>query len=301
MNAWRGKGITKNGKEPMVFKQSLAKNPDDRLELPCGQCIGCRLERSRQWAMRISNEAALYENNCFVTLTFDNENLPENLSVDKTHLQKFMKRLRKKYPDQKIRFFGCGEYGDKYNRPHYHLILFNYDPEDKELCEITKLGHRLYKSETLASLWPFGMNVVGDVTFESAAYVARYVMKKRTGKNIAASGHYRRVDDSTGEVFNVEPEFVLMSRRPGIGKDWFDLYYKDCYPKDSITIRGQKMKPPKFYDKKFEELNEKTMEKIKTNRVEYIEKFVEENLQIRLIAREKIQQRKLDKLVRTQQ
>ena len=148
--------------------------------IPCGKCIGCRLAHSRQWAVRCVHEASLHERNCFLTLTFDDAHLPVSGSVSVRDVQLFLKRLRKalSYQNIKIRFFACGEYGDKNLRPHYHLILFNYDfSDDRQLLRQTPYGP-LYISDFLFRLWPYGFHTIGNVTFKSCAYVARYVTKK---------------------------------------------------------------------------------------------------------------------------
>lgn len=303
MPAWYSTGVNPTGKRSLTFKEANAYKGDDpkyreRLEIPCGQCIGCRLERSRVWAMRCLHESSLYEDNCFLTLTYNNESLPENLSLDKTHLQKFWKRLRKKFPEAQIRYFACGEYGDQYKRPHYHACVFNFDFEDKELWKIRD-NVRLYTSETLNQIWGLGYCVIGDVTFESAAYVARYVMKKQTGEK--AKLHYNFVDDSTGEIHKVIPEFNVMSRRPGIGKEWYNTFSSDCYPKDYITVNGVKMKPPKYYDLMLEEENPELFELIKERRKEEAKSYEANNTGERLLTREKLQTLKCEKLVRTEQ
>lgn len=244
------------------------------------------------------HEADLYENNQFITLTYNNENLPDDLSVSLDEWQRFMKRFRKEYSESKIRFFGCGEYGDKNFRPHYHAIIFNMDFEDKELIKLSKLGHKYYRSERLAKVWPKGYNVIGDVTFESAAYVARYVMKKRLGKQNEIKDYYTRVDDQTGQILEVDPEFVTMSRRPGIGRDWYELYGKNAHEKDFITMNGIQMKPPKYYDGLLEKIDESKLADIKAERVEYAKKFEENNGLERLKVREQIQKRKAEKLIR---
>ena len=191
--------VNATGKRSIVFSPNQGYR-DLPLEIPCGQCIGCRLERSRQWAIRISHEASLHEHNSFITLTYNNENLPKDLSLDVTHFQKFLKRLRAHtedpdsdlYPNilsqsKKPRFFHCGEYGEKFARPHYHACMFDLDFADQKHWK-TINGNKHYTSETLEKIWPFGFSTIGDVTFESAAYVARYVTKKITGKN--ALHHY---------------------------------------------------------------------------------------------------------------
>jgi len=221
--------------------------------IPCGQCIACRLEKSRQWAIRCVYEAQQHEKNCFITLTYKPEMEPKNHSLVKRDLQLFIKRLRKKF-GSKIRFFACGEYGDKNNRPHYHACLFNHDFHDKTLWAMRD-NIPLYRSEDLEKIWPNGFCTIGDVTFESAAYVARYCLKKITGG--AAKEHY-------GER---QPEFTNMSRRPGIGREWYDKYHKDVYAIDSIITRNNlKMRPPKYYDSLYDRFFPKEMEVIKTKR-----------------------------------
>lgn len=281
LQAWYGKDKTVNGKNSIVFNPKTAIDPDTPIDLPCGQCIGCRLERSRQWAVRCVHEASLYEHNCFVTLTFNDESLVErdrSWSIDVRDLQLFMKRLRKRFKgldpvfneskginEFPIRYFSCGEYGEKYGRPHYHLCLFNFDFLDKELYKENPNGDRLYISKSLQEIWPFGYAIIGDVTFESAAYVARYITKKVTGEQ--AEEHYKNVDINTGEFKEYTPEFTTMSRRPGIGKRWFDMYRSDVYPKDFITINGKKVNPPKYYDKMLSELDELQFDDIKEQRL----------------------------------
>jgi hypothetical protein len=248
MEAWRSKDVNPSGKRGLVFSPVNALQPDQPIKIPCGQCVGCRLERSRQWAVRCMHEASLHENNCFITLTFSSESLAsrENpYTLDVRDYQLFMKRLRKRFGDG-IRFFHCGEYGETYGRPHYHACIFGFDFPDKQLFRIVN-GHRLYTSKALAELWPFGFSTIGDVTFESAAYVARYIMKKITGDN--AELHYLKIDDETGECWDRKPEYTTMSRRPGIGRDWYDKYRDDVYPHDFVVVNGKKTRPPKYYDK----------------------------------------------------
>lgn len=303
--AWYAKGVNPTGKRSLTFKESNAYDgPDEkykvRLEVPCGQCIGCRLDRSRNWAIRCLHEASLYENNCFITLTYDNDHLPSDLSLNKKDLQKFFKRLRR-YLDHHenslpIRYFACGEYGDSTNRAHYHACVFNYSFPDRELWSVRD-GIRLYTSETLNTIWGKGYCVIGDVTFDSAAYVARYVMKKQTGKQSKLK--YQFVDDSTGEIHQVEPEFNLMSRRPGIGREWFEKFKGDCYPKDFINVNGKEVKPPKYYDRLYDLESPEEMEAIKLNRVEYAKTHAENNTGERLATREQLQKLRAKMLVRT--
>lgn len=234
----------------IVFVDNLRRNDVvDRISLPCGRCVGCRLERSRQWAVRCMHEASLYDANSFVTLTYDNDHLPEYNSLEYRHFQLFMKRLRKAFAPTVIRFYMCGEYGDDLSRPHYHACLFNCYFADRRRLSAGGSGATLYSSDLLSSLWPYGFSSIGDVTFESAAYVARYVMKKVTGD--AAESYYTTVDPLTGEVSKRVPEFNKMSLRPGIGATWFERFHSDVYPRDKVVVRGVESKPPRYYDKKF--------------------------------------------------
>jgi hypothetical protein len=285
----------------MVFNNREAQQPDDPQELPCGRCVGCRLEKSRQWAMRCIHEKSLHEDSCFITLTYNQESLlsrPNPYSLNVEDFQKFMKRLRKKFSKKTIRFFHCGEYGDKYGRPHYHAIIFGLDFEDKQLYQVTSQGHRLYTSKILESLWPYGFCPIGEVTFESTAYVARYIMKKRTGDD--ADEHYMFVDPDTGETYQRKPEYITMSRRPGIGKDWFEQFADDVYPKDYITLNGKKMRPPKFYDRCLEQSRPYEFDEVKERRKEAARTSESDNTPERLRVKEQVRQRAIDdKLPRT--
>lgn len=180
--------------------------------LPCGQCVGCRLERSRQWAMRCLHESQLHKANCFVTLTYSDEFLPLDGGLSKRHFQLFIKRLRRAYPNEVIRYFHCGEYGGKTFRPHYHAIIFGLDFDDKIL--FSDGSNPVFTSDKLESIWGLGFCTLGAVTFESAAYVARYVMKKVTGH--MAEKHYERVSTETGEIYQLQPEYITMSLKPAI-------------------------------------------------------------------------------------
>lgn len=302
MDAWQTDARHPSGKRVISFSYN-PKFDFPKIKLPCGQCVGCRLERSRQWAMRCTHEAQLYKNNCFITLTYDNDHLPDDGSLHVDHYQDFMKRFRFHYSgiepvvdsDGKttypIRFFHCGEYGETFGRPHYHACIFNFDFDDRVLYKITN-GVRLYKSQKLSDLWGKGFVTVGDVTFQSAAYVARYIMKKITGD--AADDHY--MDPVTG-VFK-KPEYTTMSRRPGIGKGWFDKYTSDVYPSDFVVLNGKKMRPPKYYDSQYEIIDPMALEGIKHGRYLDGQKHIDNNSPERLAVREEVLLRKLKQLPR---
>lgn len=302
LQAWYGKDKTSNGKNSIVFTPTDARDPDSPIELPCGQCVGCRLERSRQWAVRCMHEAELHDDNCFITLTFNDDALSKRAfpeSLDVRDFQLFMKRLRKKYGSG-IRFFHCGEYGEKYGRPHYHACLFGFDFPDKQLFSINN-GQRLYISESLQKLWPYGFATIGSVTFESAAYVARYIMKKITG-DMAVEHYCVGVDTDTGEMLLKKPEYTTMSRREGIGKGWFEKYHKDVYPHDYVVVNGKKCKPPRYYDKLLAEMDlgelDYEIDDIKAKRYYDALEHTDNNTPERLAVREEIQLRKLNQLPR---
>lgn len=261
LHGYRAAVPNASGKRGIVFNPAHGFK-DLPVTVPCGQCIGCRLERSRQWAIRCMHEASLHEDNCFITLTYNNEHLPADGSLNLDHFQRFMKRLRKKFG--KVRFFHCGEYGELNSRPHYHACIFGFDFPDRELFS-SRDNIKLYRSKSLEQLWPYGFATIGDVTFESAAYVARYIMKKVNGER--AEDHYKSVDLDSGEVFDIKPEYVTMSRRPGIAAVWFEKFGNEVYPDDFVVIRGKKMRPPKFYDALLERTHSELFDKVKDKRV----------------------------------
>ena len=261
-----------------------------------GRCVGCRLERSRQWAVRCMHEASLYDFNSFVTLTYDNEHLPEYNSLDYKHFQDFMKRLRKRFSGTTIRFYMCGEYGDESLRPHYHACLFNCFFPDRRRRPGSNSGAILYTSEILSKLWPFGLSSIGDVTFESAAYVARYVLKKVTGDD--ADSHYRSIDPLTGEVSVRVPEFAHMSLKPGIGAGWFDKFGSDVFPHDFVVSRGTEAKPPRFYDKLLHLRDPSMLEDVKYSRYTRAMLRQDDNSDERLAVRETVALAKLSNLPR---
>lgn len=297
MTAWRSIILNSKYKSEIAFNPPRHKIGDYReINLPCGQCIGCRLERSRQWAIRCVHEASLHDDNCFITLTYDDNHLPKNRSINKRDMQLFWKKLRKEIHPKKLRYYMCAEYGDTTGRPHYHACVFGYDFPDKTLWKIQN-EQRLYTSEKLNQIWGMGYVVIGNVTFESAAYVARYIMKKITGKQ--AEEHYTRIDDN-GEVHNLMPEYTAMSRRPGIARNWFEQFKNDVYVNgnDNVVLRGREMKPPKYYDGLYEITNPLQMEDIKHNRAENAKKHLDETTKERLAVKEVVKILALRKLVR---
>lgn len=258
------------GVQPVLIRKEQTTSIDwsDRryIKLPCGQCTACRIKRARNWAIRCVHEASMWPLNCFITLTYDPKFVPQvphpnrllknQLTLHRPDFTLFMKRLRKQYGSN-IRFFMCGEYGAQGKRPHYHACLFNFDFLDKELWQV-KGGVKLYRSKSLEILWPWGFSTIGDVTMESAAYCARYIVKKMLGPE-AARRYGNRV-----------PEFTGMSRRPGIAEAWIKKYLDSTYPKDYTTFKGKKFLPPRYYDEYLKKCDLSMYELVKEERMEKI-------------------------------
>lgn len=205
--------------------------------VPCGRCIGCRVERSLMWSTRCVHEAQMHELNCFVTLTYEKS----PITLVYRDFQLFMKRLREHFKVP-IRFFMCGEYGEKLARPHYHAILFGIDFVDR-----VRFGKSLYLSATLDRLWGHGFASVGSMTAASAGYVARYSLKKINGP--AAQDHYRYVNHETGEVIDRVPELSRMSLKPGIGAKWYSQFKTDIFPAGELIVSGKRKPIPRYYKK----------------------------------------------------
>ena len=309
----------------LVFK---GRGAESTAEVACGQCIGCRLDKSRMWALRISHEASMHEfngGNSFVTLTYRDRcecteqqlkeglHIPDDWSLDKSHFRNFMKRLRKAYGSQRIRFYQCGEYGNrcqhgidlervacplcKVGRPHHHAILFNISFDDLELYT-TVNGEGRYTSEKLSGIWKYGFVDVGEVNFESAAYVARYAMKKVNG--LAADDHYIKVN-ANGEITWLQPEFSTMSRKPGIGKEWYEKFKGDLFPSDEVpmpgggVVRGM----PRYYEELFAMEDPLTLEEIKEVRQKFIEEHADDFTPGRLMDKYKVKKAQVEMLKRT--
>lgn len=222
----------------------------------------------------------MHERNCFITLTYSPENVPADGSLNKTHFQLFMKRLRKhalKESNSKISFFHCGEYGDRLDRPHYHALIFGYDFSDKTVWKQSE-ETTLWRSPTLERLWPGGFSTIGPVNFQTAAYCASYVVKKITGH--AAAAHYG------GKL----PEYVTMSLKPAIGKRWLDKWQDDVYPADTVVMRGQEALPPRYYDEQLKKCSPELYDKIKKIRIARAEmpKQIANSSPVRLNVRETV-------------
>lgn len=284
---------------------SITFRPGDgvgfQLQLACHQCIGCKLDHGRMWAVRCMHEAQLHKDNSYITLTYSPENLPAGGVLVKEHFQKFMKRVRRRFPRDKedpdqIRYYYCGEYGEERGRPHFHALLFGLGFPDKKLWKVLR-GNPLYTSETLSEIWGLGWCSIGAVTFQSAAYVARYLMKKISGPG--SERFYRSVDTDTGEIINRPPEYARMSLKPGIGAGWFHQFKDDVYPGDFVVLEGKRLRVPSFYDLLFERTDGVAkLDVIKQERKRIAAKFISHKTPKRLAVREKVLQSKLKLLKR---
>lgn len=295
---------SETGKKVIVF----AKTKDDKIgydgsgnvygipiDIPCGQCRGCRLEYSRQWAVRCVLEAMQYEHNYFVTLTYNDDNLPiqDNFQIDKLsgevlghfqssslvpdHLTKFMKDLRAyfkyHFDYDNIRFFACGEYGEKFMRPHFHIILFNCPIPDLDLLKTSFNGDVYWRSQILDKLWNKGFVCVGSCNFSTCSYVARYMMKKQKGKN---SDFYFDL--------GLLPPFTRCSRMPGIAKSYYDANSDKIYDYDQLVIVGsdgtsKKVKPPKYFDRLYDIQCPEDLKRIKECRSESAKNSMDRKLE----------------------
>lgn len=248
--------------QPITFNPLKALNSTNPIDLPCGRCTGCRIDKSRDWAIRCMHEAQMHPSNSFITLTYADEHVPDDYSVYVRTLQLFMKRLRKSLKTSTVRFFGCGEYGDRFYRPHYHAIIFNHDFPDRKFLKFTDTGERLYTSEKLLDVWPYGYNTIGDVTFKSAAYCSRYVLKKQVGDK--ADEHYWRLNPFTMQMVRQQPEFATQSRMPGLGLSWFYKYKADVFPSDFVVVDGNKLPVPRYYLTKLAEEEQELIKKARS-------------------------------------
>lgn len=249
--------------EVKIKRKSLysARGVDDWVVVPCGNCTGCRAEQGRQWAVRMMHESRMHEKNIFVTLTLDDRHLNENRDLCAKDLSRFFKSLRKTQK-RRVSFFGCGEYGEKTGRPHYHALCFGVDFLDRDVG--FDLGRpNVWRSKTLADLWGRGLVEGGSVTMASASYVAGYIRKKVRNKDFV------RANPITGELMT--PEFSRMSLRPAIGKRWIERWWRDVYPRDFVVIDGVEAKPPRYYDKWMDANHPTLMEEVRKTRYDEAE------------------------------
>jgi hypothetical protein len=317
------------GNKKFKADKDVSKASNKYMQVPCGRCYGCRLEKARQWAVRLVHESYQWSPDAqhFITLTYNDENLPLHGSLYPKHFTDFMKRLRRHFNPhnmtKRTKFFHCGEYGElclncgepKYKhvgsekcghwsptlgRPHYHAIIFGFPFKDLDYWKTAPSGEKMYRSKTLEKLWTKGYSTIGDVTFNSCSYTARYLMKKINGDQ--AEAHYAvplETDPETGEIvrqFNRIPEYITMSRgrlQVGeilTGEDEHGLsIYKPIYSQNAIGAQHihqhldsiyntdavchidkqgmvRKSQPPRYYDKQLERRDENRYKTVKSKR-----------------------------------
>lgn len=258
---------------PVKFNEPRDGRAYNKISLPCGQCILCRLEHARQWAVRITHEAQTHEQSSFITLTYDDEHLPQYSSLHYADLRNFWKRLR--YYCGTLRYFAVGEYGDTTNRPHYHACLFGHAfTENRQILRTTPT--MLWTNPQLTQAWGLGHVSVGALTFQTAQYTASYVTKKLNNKR-----RYVRIDETTGELIPLVQPRAFMSLRPAIGRTWLETYGRQVYDHDHVVINGRPQKPPKYYDRWLSEVDNKQLETIKEKRRKNTVKLSEEETHAR--------------------
>ena len=251
-------------------------SPGKLIEVPCGKCPDCRQRMSRDWAIRIMHEAREYEANSFLTLTYANEHLPEDLSLNVRHWQLFAKKLRKR--GIKFRYYHVGEYGKELDRPHYHAAIFGVDfLFDRKLWKEVD-GHKLYTSPTIEACWPMGHHSIGSLTPQSAAYISKYMSKKDLDGS--DSERYERFDPITGEVWSVKPEYATMSKggkdgQKGIGHRFIKKYWRDVYNDDAVVLDGNLVSPPKYYNRWMKDEDPEFYETVIERRCERASKLID--------------------------
>lgn len=290
--------------------ESLAPEFQENVQrVPCGRCVECRLARSREWALRIMLEMEYCPGTSwFCTLTYDDDHLPQLVprvcadtgvviwqhALVPEHFTNFIKRLRQKLVDHGLqrtysfdtfsgdhfdvglRYYGCGEFGEQSLRPHYHICLLNCDLPDIVPFGVSKSGEMQWFSSFLQECWKdpkdgslMGRTALGKVTPQSAAYVARYIMKKQLGSSRREDRAAER--EAFGDSF--QDEFVRCSRRPGLGRAYFEEHSSDIYRVDAVYRKlsdfKTEMKPPRYYDALYDLENCARMQEIKTMRVDY--------------------------------
>lgn len=208
----------------MICKSPISTKHSKGALFPCGQCLPCTINSRRVWTHRIMLEAAQWPQNAFITLTFRDDCLPEN-GVSVTEHQEFMQKLRDQWrlaTGQLIRFYMCGEYGDRTFRPHYHYAVFNFPPcvfhPRKPFVNGKYVPCNCHVCGFVTKVWGKGHVFIGSLEADSAQYVAGYVTKKMTKKDDPRL-EKEIYDNITGEISKVRfnPEFSRSSRRPGIG------------------------------------------------------------------------------------
>jgi hypothetical protein len=305
-NAWRY-GMTESGKDNYVFKEPAEPGNFEKIQVPCGKCISCKLRKASDWATRLTHESLFYTHNYFITLTYAPEHLPDNESLDKHHLRLFLRKLWKRQKD--FVYLAAGEYGHnprdgKIERPHYHICLLGYKLNDLVPFYINKLNQQVYRSKHVEELWKKGHVTIGLFNYKTAAYTARYTLKKHTETE---KFEHVNVDPDTGEILEPEkyerimrrmkktPEFLTMSK--GIGKKYFKKYKGDL-DKGYINVNYKKHPVPKYYDKLMERHDKQKLEELKENRKLKAIENKADNTRVRLRQKDKVIKQAAKTLIR---
>lgn len=252
------------------------------VKISCGCCMECLLQRSNHWATRIYMESKTHAKNCFITLTYAPEHLPSNgrhMTLRKKHIQDFIKRLRY-HAGTEISYFCAGEYGSRTFRPHYHLIVHGWEPEDLKLHSFSKTNNKMFSSKQVEKIWGMGFASIEELNYKTACYTARYCQKKNGIGKIKReyTGEFypeEKTDERNGQTFiqnrNVlktsqfdkygrEKEFIVMSKKPAIGLRYWEEN-KEKIKRNMgifININGQViLKPiPRYFKKIWEKENQ---------------------------------------------
>jgi len=284
ITGWRSRN---GGKLTLDHKQGMGIE----MTVPCGNCIGCKIDTARDWSIRCYHEAQCHEHNSFITLTYSEENLPTDGSLDHRHFQEFIRALRKRL-NKKIRFYMVGEYGDSTRRPHYHAIIFGHDFSADRYYWKTRGKTRYYRSPILEKSWWRGISDVSDFDYGAAAYVARYVTKKIKGAD--ATSHYVNSDGVA-----IKPEYNRASLKPGLGYNWFLCFKNDIFPTDEVKVlqngKTRTYPVPRYYTTQWEKFCPTGAKFIKERRVREAKEREEDNTLERRIVRERIARKKLTK------
>lgn len=289
--------------------------------VPCGSCKSCRIAKSREVAIRCEHEILMMtqagRKSCSITLTYAPDHLPEHGFLCHSDVVGFIKRLRRRISDQDnrfyepgfgshipleeryvLRYYGCGEYGESFKRPHYHLIFFGYVPPDLVFHKYSKKGSRLFQSAFLADVWGLGFVSVGEANFQSCAYAARYVMKKITG-DLAKDHYFSHIDGETGEAIFFPREYPMYPHGKGLGRDFYDSYFSDMFPVGTVRgANGKAFPTPKYYNEIFKKESPEEYEKMKRRRQEALSRTRDNRAPERLIAHGAILDTRLNMLKR---
>ena len=239
----------------------------------------------------------MHSQNCFLTLTYDDANLPTFGSLNVNDWQRFAKRWRFSISPSKFRFLQCGEYGEKTKRAHHHAAIFGQAfLHDRIQIEDTPKGFAQWESPSLTQLWGHGRATISALDYEAGAYIARYILKKVTGP--PAEEHYSEINPLTGEIVQVKPEFITMSRHPGIGTSWIEKYLTDVYPSDQVVIKGKICRPPKFYDVYYQKQQPRAFKQLLERRMVKAQQYDDDNTPDRREVKEIVKKAQIHSLTR---